>query len=188
MNTSTSKNFKVQLYNSDHTNLGGHWRLKWGHQIHKAMAKLRAEVNLLTMPSLPWFSNMNYFRLNFENFFWIFQRTFCFDFVLDKSYSIRRKLIARLLEKSPNITITKLKIDSFFVTIFIWLIILLDNYVSLYISYEIMLWFFDIFIILTEPRRALQPQGTQWFPRIGLFVVQAISLGPYRWPIEFLTS
>ena len=41
---------------------------------------------------------------------------------------------------------------------------------------------------LTEPRWALQPQGTQWFPRIGLFVVQAISLGPYRWPIEFLTS
>ena len=41
---------------------------------------------------------------------------------------------------------------------------------------------------LTEPRRALQPKGTQWFPRIGLFVVQAISLGPCRRPIEFLTS
>ena len=27
----------------------------------------------------------------------------------------------------------------------------------------------------TEPIRALQPKGTQWFPRIGLFVVQAIS-------------
>ena len=41
---------------------------------------------------------------------------------------------------------------------------------------------------LTEPRRALQPKGTQWFPRIGLFVVRAISLGPCRRPIEFLTS
>ena len=42
--------------------------------------------------------------------------------------------------------------------------------------------------ILTESRWALQPQGTQWFPKIGLFLVQAISLGPCRWPIEFLTS
>ena len=42
--------------------------------------------------------------------------------------------------------------------------------------------------LLTEPRWAPQPQGTQWFPRIGLFVVQAISLAPCRWPIEFLTS
>ena len=42
--------------------------------------------------------------------------------------------------------------------------------------------------MLTEPRWALQPQGTQRFPRIWLFVVQAISLGPCRWPIEFLTS
>ena len=42
--------------------------------------------------------------------------------------------------------------------------------------------------LLTEPRRALQPKGTQWFPRIGLFVVRAISLGPCRRPIEFLTS
>ena len=41
---------------------------------------------------------------------------------------------------------------------------------------------------LTEPRRALQPKGTQWFPRIGLFVVQVITLGPCRRPIEFLTS
>ena len=41
---------------------------------------------------------------------------------------------------------------------------------------------------LTEPRWALQPQGTQWFSRIGLFVVQAIILGPYRRPIEFLSS
>ena len=41
---------------------------------------------------------------------------------------------------------------------------------------------------LTEPRWAIQPQGTQWFSRIGLFVVQAISLGPCRRPIEFLTS
>ena len=41
---------------------------------------------------------------------------------------------------------------------------------------------------LTEPRWAIQPQGTQWFSRIGLFVVQAIILGPYRRPIEFLTS
>ena len=41
---------------------------------------------------------------------------------------------------------------------------------------------------LTEPRRALQPKGTQWFPWIGLFVVHAISLGPCRRPIEFLTS
>ena len=41
---------------------------------------------------------------------------------------------------------------------------------------------------LTEPRRALQPKGTQWFPWIGHFVVQAISLGPRRRPIEFLTS
>ena len=42
--------------------------------------------------------------------------------------------------------------------------------------------------ILTEPRWALQPQGTQWFSRIGLFVVQAISLGPCRRPIKVLTS
>ena len=41
---------------------------------------------------------------------------------------------------------------------------------------------------LTEPRRAIQPKGTQWFPRIGLFVVRAISLGPCRRPIEYLTS
>ena len=41
---------------------------------------------------------------------------------------------------------------------------------------------------LTVPRWAIQPQGTQWFSRIGLFVVQAISLGPCRRPIEFLTS
>ena len=41
---------------------------------------------------------------------------------------------------------------------------------------------------LTEPRRALQPKGTQWFPRIGLFEVQAINLGPCRRPLEFLTS
>ena len=40
--------------------------------------------------------------------------------------------------------------------------------------------------LLTEPRRTLQPKCTQWFPRIGLFVVQAISLGPCRRPIEFL--
>ena len=31
-------------------------------------------------------------------------------------------------------------------------------------------------------------KGTQSFPRIGLFVVQAISLGLCRRPIEFLTS
>ena len=114
MNTSTLRNFNnVQLYNWDHTNLGGHWRLKWGHQIHKAMAKLKAEVNLLTMPSQPWFSNMNYFRLNYENFFWIFQRTFCFDFVNVKSYSISWNLIVKLLEKSPNVKLTKVKIDYF---------------------------------------------------------------------------
>ena len=41
---------------------------------------------------------------------------------------------------------------------------------------------------LTKPRWALQPQGTQWFLRIGLFMVQAISLGPCRTPIEVLTS
>ena len=41
---------------------------------------------------------------------------------------------------------------------------------------------------LTEPRRALQHMGNQWFPRIGLFVVQAISLSPCRRSIEFLTS
>ena len=33
--------------------------------------------------------------------------------------------------------------------------------------------------VLTEPRRALQPKGTQWFLRIELFLVQAISLGPW---------
>ena len=43
-------------------------------------------------------------------------------------------------------------------------------------------------MLLTEPKRALQPKGTQWFPRIELFGVQAISLGPCRRPIEFLTS
>ena len=42
--------------------------------------------------------------------------------------------------------------------------------------------------MLTEPRSALQPKSTQRFPRIGLFLVQAISLGPCRRPIEFLTS
>ena len=42
--------------------------------------------------------------------------------------------------------------------------------------------------VLTESRRTLQPKGTWWFPRIGLFGVQAISLGPFRGPIEFLTS
>ena len=41
---------------------------------------------------------------------------------------------------------------------------------------------------LTEPRWALQPQGTKWFSRIGLFVVQVIILGLCRRPIEFLTS
>ena len=41
---------------------------------------------------------------------------------------------------------------------------------------------------LTEPRWPLQPRGTQWFLRIGLFAVQAISLGTCRRPIEFLTS
>ena len=41
---------------------------------------------------------------------------------------------------------------------------------------------------LTEPRRALQPKGTQWFRQIGLFVVQAISLGPCRRSIAFFTS
>ena len=41
---------------------------------------------------------------------------------------------------------------------------------------------------LTEPRRALQPKGTQWFPWIGLFVIQANSLVPCRRLIEFLTS
>ena len=41
---------------------------------------------------------------------------------------------------------------------------------------------------LTEPRWALQPQSTQWFPWIGLFVVQALSLNPCRRPIEVLIS
>ena len=41
---------------------------------------------------------------------------------------------------------------------------------------------------LTEPRRALQPKGTQWFPRIGLFVVQAIILGPCRRPISRVSN
>ena len=45
-----------------------------------------------------------------------------------------------------------------------------------------------ILMCSTEPRWAIQPQGTHWFSRIGLFVVQAIILGPYRRPIEFLTS
>ena len=55
-----------------------------------------------------------------------------------------------------------------------------------FLRYEIK---YGIRYYLTEPRRALQPpKGTQWFPRIGLFVVQAISLGPCRRPIEFLTS
>ena len=43
-------------------------------------------------------------------------------------------------------------------------------------------------LCLTEPRWAIQPRSTQWFPRIGLFVVQAISLGPCRRPFEFLNS
>ena len=47
------------------------------------------------------------------NFFWIFQRTFCFDFVLVKSYSIRQRLIVKLLEKSPNFKLTKVKIEYF---------------------------------------------------------------------------
>ena len=41
---------------------------------------------------------------------------------------------------------------------------------------------------LTEPRRALQPTGTQWFSWIGLFVVQAISLVPSRRPIDLTAS
>ena len=41
---------------------------------------------------------------------------------------------------------------------------------------------------LTEPRWPLPPRGTQWFLQIGLFVVRAISLGPCRRPIEYLTS
>ena len=35
------------------------------------------------------------------------------------------------------------------------------------------------YLALTEPRRALQPKGTQWFPQIGLFVVQAKDLWIY---------
>ena len=57
----------------------------------------------------------NYELFSFENFFefFTFQRTFCFDYILVTSYLIRRKLIVKLLEKSPNVTITKMKIDSF---------------------------------------------------------------------------
>ena len=44
---------------------------------------------------------------------------------------------------------------------------------------------FYLAFYLTEPRWAIQPKGTQWFSRIGLFVVQAIILGPCRRPIEF---
>ena len=47
---------------------------------------------------------------------------------------------------------------------------------------------FSLYVVLTEPRWPLQPRGTQWFLRIGLFVVRAISLGPCRRPIEFLTT
>ena len=50
------------------------------------------------------------------------------------------------------------------------------------------LLFFKRLWLLTEPRWPLQPRGTQWFLRIGLFVVRAISLGPCRRPIEYLTS
>ena len=53
------------------------------------------------------------FSFEFLKLFWIFQRTFCFDFVLVKSYSIRWNLIAKFLEKSPNDSITKVKIDYF---------------------------------------------------------------------------
>jgi hypothetical protein len=36
--------------------------------------------------------------------------------------------------------------------------------------------------------KALQLNGTQWNPRIGLFVVQDFTPGPFRRPIPFLTS
>ena len=42
---------------------------------------------------------------------------------------------------------------------------------------------------LTEPKRTLQRRSAQqWFPRIGLFAIQAISLGSCWRPIKFLTS
>ena len=68
----------------------------------------------------------------------------------------------------------------------------LDFYKKTVSNYPFSICFSIIYVQLTlnltEPRWAIQPQGTQWFSRIGLFVVQAISLGPCRRPIEFLTS
>ena len=46
------------------------------------------------------------FSFEFLKLFWIFQRTFCFDFVNVKSYSISWNLIVKLLGKSPNVTTT----------------------------------------------------------------------------------
>ena len=51
----------------------------------------------------------------------------------------------------------------------------------LFLIYYLTKHFQPCLFILTEPRWALQPQGSQWFPRIGLFVVQAR-------PIEFFDS
>ena len=64
----------------------------------------------------------------------------------------------------------------------------IPRWISLFWVMVFLLHFVEYGNILTEPRRALQPKGTQWFPRIGHFVVQAISLGPCRRLIEFLTS
>ena len=62
----------------------------------------------------------------------------------------------------------------------------------MWIVLRVMIWYLLLkiwakvknFLRLTEPSRALQPKGTQWFSRIGFFVVQVISLGPCRRPIR----
>ena len=47
----------------------------------------------------------------------------------------------------------------------------------------------ECFSILNRAKKSPTTRPTtQWFHRIGLFVVQAISLGPCRRPVEFLTS
>ena len=99
-------------------------------------------------------SDYELFSFEFWKLFWIlyifefFQRTFCFDFVLVKSYSISWNLIAKLLKKSSNFTITKLKIDSFllqfsFNTWFYWIITYFYIFRTKSCSD-----FFDIFIML----------------------------------------
>ena len=50
--------------------------------------------------------------------------------------------------------------------------------------YSILSWYttvkFLINCVLTEPSRALQPKGAQWFPKVGLFVVHHWKFGIFE--------